>query len=37
VRPKRGLIIAVGFVLGLVIAAGLVVWRESGSAAARQA
>jgi uncharacterized protein involved in exopolysaccharide biosynthesis len=29
VRPKRALIIAVGFVLSLVIAVGLVVWRES--------
>jgi uncharacterized protein involved in exopolysaccharide biosynthesis len=29
VRPKRALIIAVGFVLGLVMAVGLVVWRES--------
>lgn len=28
IRPKRALIIAVGFVLGLVLAVGLVVWRE---------
>jgi uncharacterized protein involved in exopolysaccharide biosynthesis len=37
IRPKRALIIAVGFVLGLVLAVGLVVWRESGVSRAGRA
>jgi uncharacterized protein involved in exopolysaccharide biosynthesis len=37
IRPRRALIIAVGFVLGLVLAVGLVVWRESGVSRAGRA